>query len=506
MNRVRVLVALLALTFVAAAVQARIGGGDSYSGPSSGSSSSSSGSSSGSYGGSSGGSSYDHPSSGGSSSGGSSSGGGSSGTAGFEQVFIGFIFLLIVGVLVFKADQSREWVTVTSETAAPPSAPQPVTLTPLRRFDPNFSEIVFTDFCYSLFARVHEARGRQRLDDLAPYVSAPVREGMKGESAAVSSVDEIVIGSFTVIALRSIGKPWVEVDVDFEANYTEATRAGNRRWYVLERWTLERARDILSPAPGKATADHCPNCGAALETRTGGACLHCGTVITRGTFQWFVRSIAVLRRDEQQPQLGGTGVETGTDWPTVYQPWVGRKLEELAKLHPDFTPQAFDARVREVAVALQDAWTTRDWHRARPYETGALFQMHRYWIDEYRRQGLQNVVDSFEVGAVEVVKVTSDAFYDAITVRLFASGYDYTVDEAGTVVGGSREEGRSWSEYWTFIRGRAGAADDAKVCPNCGGARADGQTVICEYCGGQIVTGDFPWVLSRIEQDEAYRG
>jgi hypothetical protein len=296
------------------------------------------------------------------------------------------------------------------------------------------------------------------------------------------------------------------VDVDFEANYTEATRAGHRRWYVLERWTLERARDILSPAPGKAAAEHCPNCGAALETRTDGACLHCGKVITRGTFQWFVRSIAVLRRDEQQPQLGGSGVETGTDWPTVYQPWVGRKLEKLAGLHPDFTPQAFDARVREAANALQDAWTTRDWHRARPYETGALFQMHRYWIDEYRRQGLQNVVGAFAVGAVEVVKVTSDAFYDAITVRLFASGYDYTVDEAGTVVGGSREEGRSWSEYWTFIRGRAGASDDAKVCPNCGGARADGQTVICEYCGGQIVTGDFPWVLSRIEQDESYRG
>jgi hypothetical protein len=31
-------------------------------------------------------------------------------------------------------------------------------------------------------------------------------------------------------------------------------------------------------------------------------------------------------------------------------------------------------------------------------------------------------------------------------------------------------------------------------------------TAVCNYCGGKIVTGEFPWILSRIEQDEAYRG
>ncbi len=104
------------------------------------------------------------------------------------------------------------------------------------------------------------------------------------------------------------------------------------------------------------------------------------------------------------------------------------------------------------------------------------------------------------------MKISSDAFYDAITVRMFASGFDYTVDEAGAIAGGSRDDRREWSEYWTFIRGRAGVAADAHICPNCGGALAEGQTAVCPYCGGKIVSGDFPWVLSRIEQDEAYRG
>lgn len=39
-----------------------------------------------------------------------------------------------------------------------------------------------------------------------------------------------------------------------------------------------------------------------------------------------------------------------------------------------------------------------------------------------------------------------------------------------------------------------------------GAALAEGQAAVCEYCGGKVTTGDFPWILSRIEQDEAYRG
>src|SRR6185503_4648565 len=109
--------------------------------------------------------------------------------------------------------------------------------------------------------------------------------------------------------------------------------------------------------------------------------------------------------------------------------WLDRKMGEFAREHPGFTWRDFEERVRYVANELQAAWTSRDWHRARAYETDALFQMHRYWIDEYQRQGLRNVVDDFTIHLVQAAKVASDAFYDAITVRMFASGNDYTVDD-----------------------------------------------------------------------------
>jgi hypothetical protein len=29
---------------------------------------------------------------------------------------------------------------------------------------------------------------------------------------------------------------------------------------------------------------------------------------------------------------------------------------------------------------------------------------------------------------------------------------------------------------------------------------------VCEYCGSKLTTGEFDWVVSRIEQDDAYGG
>jgi hypothetical protein len=43
----------------------------------------------------------------------------------------------------------------------------------LRRFDPNFSEIIFTDFCYALYGRAHHERATKRLDELSPYIRRP---------------------------------------------------------------------------------------------------------------------------------------------------------------------------------------------------------------------------------------------------------------------------------------------------------------------------------------------
>lgn len=469
MKKRLLIVFVIAILFVAATAIARVGGGESYSG-------------------------------------GGSSGGGGGGEG--EIIYYCFRFLLwltvehpvvgipvdiIVIVCVVKYKKSRKTEKIATISTRAVVRPR---LDGLRRFDPNFSEIVFRDFCYSLYARVHEARGRNDLGRYAPYVSDSAQRILASRNpSGLREVRGIVIGSMNVVNVQGLDLAQVSVTVAFEANYTEVAES-TQSWYVREEWVLERKRDILSPPPEKARADHCPRCGAPLKTRTDGACESCGVKIANGNFQWYVRLIRNAAAEKRGPLLASNVPEQATQRPTIRQPGIEQYRAAFAELEP---------RVRAVARELQDAWTARDWERVRPLESEGLFQMHRYWIDAYVKQKLRNVVNDFTLVRIEPVKFATDAFYESMTVRLFANGRDFTTDESGGVVAGSKTQVRSWSEYWTFIRTRA-SASGTMSCPNCGATVAVGTTGVCSFCGGKLTTGAFDWVLSSIEQDEAYAG
>ncbi len=386
----------------------------------------------------------------------------------------------------------------------------------LRRFDPNFSEIVFTDFCYALYAKAHDSRGRgsKVLDLFSPYLSDAARAALlQRNPEGLREVKGIIVGALSIESVRGLETPIVQISVRFEANYTEVVeRAGalsEMTYYVNERWDLERKRDVLSPAPAQAAALHCPRCGAALQRDTVGACAFCGVKIESGEFQWYARGIALLNREAKGPLLTSDVQEVGTDFPSVVQPSFANVRAEFEQHNPSFSWGDFQNRVRLIFTELQTAWTTLEWERARPHETDNIFQMHQYWIEAYKRQGMRNVLDKFAISAMQPVKISADAFYNSITVRIWAEGFDYTVDREGRVVSGSKNTMRRWSEYWTFIRNRQAKPLEKRGdlnCPNCGAPLQVNASGICEFCGGKITSGEFDWVLSRIEQDESYSG
>ena len=386
----------------------------------------------------------------------------------------------------------------------------------LRKFDPNFSEIVFTDFAYALYGKAHEARGRgvAALDELSPYLSGQARNALlQRNRSGMAGVKGIIVGAMTVTGVDDLDTPVVRIGLLFETNYTEVSSSNGRgsetAFYVHERWQLERKRDRLSLPPAVATALHCPRCGAPLQKDSVGACAYCHTKIDNGEFQWYVRSITLVSSEDRGPLLTSDVPETGTDLPSVMQPNFSSISATFERDNPQFTWESFKERARVIFNELQSAWSSLNWERARPHETDNIFQMHQYWIDAYKRQGLRNMVDQLAVVAMQPVKIQEDAFYHSITVRIWAQGYDYTVDQSGKVVSGSRDRLRSWSEYWTFIRNKTAQPAAAKAdlnCPNCAAPLKVNASGICEFCGGKITSGEFDWVLSKIEQDEAYRG
>ena len=446
----------------------------------------------------------------------------------FHHPLIG-IPLTIVVVIVFmrwnKKGAPQSWDSARS--APPPPPPQRLPsqdLEAIRALDPDFSIVLFDDFVYALYARAHQARANRRdLDALAPYLSEAARTALARREPAATPVDPIearvtavVVGALRVLDVILPGPPAgptpdprVRVVLEIEANLTLGAAGSERTQYVKERWRLVRGANVLTKPPQQVRSFHCPNCGAPFAPTGSDRCEYCGEVVSGGRFDWTVESIEAVRAEARPPALTGTVQEVGTDWPTIFQPDLPARRAELLREDPTAADEALAARLQLIYGELNTAWTNLDLAPIRPYVSDGLFDYLQYWISAYKAQGLRNVLEGMTLTNVTLAKVVRDRWYDAVTFRIWGTGRDSTLRVAdGQTVGGDPRNNRTYSEYWTLIRGAGvrGAPRTDKTCPNCGAAHDTNMAGQCAHCGAKITSGEFDWVLSKIEQDDSYTG
>ena len=465
-----------------------------------------------------------HSYSGGSSSGGGSGGGGGGGG---ELVYllihliiraphIGIPIAVVVGVGYWWVRRQKsnlaDWDSSPSVHVAPGAD-----LEQIRDVDPDFSTVLFEDFVYRLYAQAHGARNNPSgLSQLAPYLSEEARTQLASRSPS-GSVTNVVIGAMRPNHVHVPELPeapdghadYIYVDVEFESNMTVTTSEEQHTYYVIERWSLARAATAQTRAP--TTSEHfpCPNCGAPFQSSDNAHCEYCNEIVNTGRFDWLVTNTIQAHATEQPPALTATVVEQGTDLPTYFHHAINRNWQELTSADPATTEETLGARVILIYNELNEAWTNLDLAPARPYVSDGLYDYLRYWIEAYTHQGLRNVLEDMNVTRWAFAKLIRDTHFDALTIRLWASGVDYTVvANTGKVVSGSKRTRRAYSEYWTFIRAAKtkGSASAEKSCPKCGAPVKISMSGNCEYCDVHITSGEFDWILSKIEQDDSYRG
>jgi hypothetical protein len=383
-------------------------------------------------------------------------------------------------------------------------------LAPLLEADAAFSVPVFLDFAGLVYRRsmaaTRTAEGSSAWAALAPFVSDRAREQLL-KAYGQREVTDVILGATRLKTVQVRNRH--RIQVEFETNLT--TTNGQR--YERSTWWFGRDGGATSLPPDETLALGCPNCGNPVETTSMGLCTTCDSPITKGQLQWQVEGFDVqTERAVTPPKLSrtGGGKEPGVFEPTVFQDGLGSKLRAFRGRHRDFDTERFKQRVHDVYFALQKAWSANDWDDARPFVTDPLYQQLRFWIEGYRREGLRNQLTDIALHEVQIVKVSDDAWYESITVRILGSMKDATLNERGEVVSGNAEKTRTFSEYWTFLRASgtgAGSPKPADSCPSCG-APLDriGSSGVCGYCDSKITTGRFDWVLSRIDQPEVYRG
>lgn len=443
----------------------------------------------------------------------------------FEAQIVVIIIILIGTILYLLKKQGGNQKTSiytrssgTSSSVGATYQGKSIKIEALQEEDEYFSETIFLDFAHSMFSKYYTYQGQAtKMETLAPFLSDNVKTTAKSSALYNQRRTEVVIGNLYIQDIKTTDK-YTKLIVDFHANYTTESNAQLHRHIVVERWVFARKRGLVTPFAEKMSALVCPNCGASNDFNDAGICGHCNTLVEAGEMNWMIENIRVQNHQHiPLKSMGSYAPEVGTNNKTLVDNKLYAYEQQFAHQHKlanfdDYWVNFRKNIVRPTFMAMYQAWATRDeWHKVRHLLSDRLYESNDFWIKMYKETKLYNRLEKIDLQDVVLSKISLDKYYEAFTVRVFASCIDYTEKEDGRLIGGSKKHPRRFSEYWTFVR-RTGVEKpenefDVAKCPSCG-APADqiSDTATCGYCGVKTNLGEYSWVLSNIAQDEVYKG
>jgi predicted lipid-binding transport protein (Tim44 family) len=101
---------------------------------------------------------------------------------------------------------------------------------------------------------------------------------------------------------------------------------------------------------------------------------------------------------------------------------------------------------------IQGAWMNRDLSSIQSLLTDELYRSFREDIDRLKMDRRINRLENIAVRSVDITEAWQENGMDFITVKFYANLLDYTTDESGAVVSGSKTDPVKFEEYWTFTR------------------------------------------------------
>lgn len=463
---------------------------------------------------------------------GSSEGGGM-----FVVLFVGIFFMAAIVQLSKEAIRRKKAIssyksTVKSKPLTPVNVDKKTPI-PAQKFgmkyvyevDENFSKVLFSEFVNLLLVRYYSNIGKENFKNIRPFISNYLQihadEYVKKYKITKDDsvkIEEIVIGAINFI-YTTVAEDFTTITASIDFNFSLKNKDIKTRHVLTEEWIFERATSVKTKPPKDGIYELvCPNCGAPANFTDINVCNSCGERIYSRKFDWYVSNKKTKYHNVlKQTDLFYYAPEKGTSRKTFVHYKFVDNLKLFAKNHDitnltTFKTKFTDNIVKPVFLEMYHAWSELKWEKVRHLLTDRLWESNLFWIDAYKHYKVVNKLDKIFINEIEFANLEIDKFYEAITVRVFASCIDYVQNIAtGKVIAGNNKNYTVFSEYWTFIRrtGIEKSVDtiDVHKCPNCG-ANADkmGQSAVCEYCNTKISTGEFSWILSAIIQDDVYRG
>lgn len=131
---------------------------------------------------------------------------------------------------------------------------------------------------------------------------------------------------------------------------------------------------------------------------------------------------------------------------------VDMGLNHVRQMDSSFDEARFNDMVMDVFFKVQGGWMNRSLASVSSLLTEEMQRTMQEDLDRLLRDRQINRLENIAVRKVDIAEVWQESGHDFITALIYANLLDYTTDESGTVVSGSKTEPVKFEEYWTFTR------------------------------------------------------
>jgi predicted lipid-binding transport protein (Tim44 family) len=131
---------------------------------------------------------------------------------------------------------------------------------------------------------------------------------------------------------------------------------------------------------------------------------------------------------------------------------VATGLNHIRQMDYTFDEQRFTDGVMDLFFKIQGAWMNRDLSPAATLLTTQMRQNLQSDIDTLLRDHKINRLENIAVRSVQIIEAWQESGQDYITTLVYANLLDYTTDDAGQVISGSKTDPVKFEEYWTVTR------------------------------------------------------
>lgn len=176
------------------------------------------------------------------------------------------------------------------------------------------------------------------------------------------------------------------------------------------------------------------------------------------------------------------------------------------ELNPGFKETELCAKISNVYVQMQHAWTAKDFEPMRPYFTDTMYAQFDRQLGEMRKNGQTNYVDRIAVLGVTLKGWYQQEGNDCMVAAVRTRIVDYTLDDkTGKLISGHRDREKFMEYEYTLIRTTGAVSYDqekdaeAYNCPNCGAPLDVNHSAKCPYCDSIVTAKDHDWVISSIK-------